>query len=87
MLTSSAYGLARQKVVKSHGRETKFASRPAGVAGCLENRSTNANSQPVYYRWRKSFATKAAPRGRTEAAENGWKAIDRRVASFCIGRV
>ncbi|WP_316678715.1 hypothetical protein [Ralstonia chuxiongensis] len=39
--------------------------------------ATNANSQPVNYRWRMSFETERARAERTEAADNGAQAINR----------
>ncbi|MCT7308416.1 hypothetical protein [Ralstonia wenshanensis] len=39
--------------------------------------TTNANSQPVIYRWRMSFEAGRARAARTEAADNGAQAINR----------
>jgi len=47
--------------------------------------ATNANSQPVNYRWRMSLQQRRARAGRTEAADNGAQAINRILLASASG--
>jgi hypothetical protein len=60
LFTPSAYGAGLQKVVKKPEREAKFASMPRVLRMKGKTGWTNANSQPVNHRWRRSFATERA---------------------------